>query len=141
MKLSELSTDRALDVLCELTPYVSNIAEDEQVLSALNGFMSQSEDVNDGKGEDDSMSAKGIRFFGGLIKNVPLLLKTHRPDVYGILSVLNETPVEEIAAQPFGEAVIQVKSVFRDSELLDFFKSSARQAQKEPSAPSASAPA
>lgn len=35
MKLSELTTDRALDVLCELTPAVANIVEDKAVASAL----------------------------------------------------------------------------------------------------------
>lgn len=151
MKLSELSTDRALDVLCELTPYVSNITEDEQVITALDSFMDQSANVKENEEEKNerekneetgiSVSAKGIKMFGELIKNIPLLLKTHRPDVYGILSVLNETPVEEIASKPFGEAVRMAKDVFSDNELLDFFKSSARQKKTEPSAPSASAPA
>lgn len=138
MKLSELGTDRALDVLCELTPYASSIMEDLEILSALNGFMNQSADAKD---DDASMPEKGIRMFGGLIKNIPLLLKTHRPDVYGILSVLNEKNAAEIAAQPMGETVRQIKDVFRDNELLDFFKSSVRQEKTEPSAPSASAPA
>lgn len=138
MKLSELSTDRALDVLCELTPYASSIMEDDEILSALGGFMNQSADA---KEDDASMSEKGIMMFCGLVKNIPLLLKTHRPDVYGILSVLNEKTVAEIAAQPAGETIKQIKDVFRDSELLDFFKSSARRAQTEPSAPSAESPA
>ena len=35
MKISELSTDRALDVLCELTPYVANITGDKALLDEL----------------------------------------------------------------------------------------------------------
>lgn len=146
MRLSELSTDKALDVLCELTPYVSNIMEDDDILSALGDFMNRSADekkvdANGAEENDASMSEKGIRMFGGLVKNVPLLLKTHRHDMYGILSVLNEKSVAEIAGLPFGETVRQIKDVFRDNELLDFFKSSVRQEQTEPSVPSASAPA
>ena len=41
MKLSELSTDRALDVLCELTPYISNIASDEKMPGEPGGLSLQ----------------------------------------------------------------------------------------------------
>lgn len=132
MKLSELSTDRALDVLCELTPYVSNVASDEALVSAVGKVVKPKDETN--------VYGAGLMLVERMGEIVPLLLKTHRPDVYGILSVLNEKSTAEIAGQPVCETVRQIKDVFRDSELLDFFKSSARQAQKEPSAPSASAP-
>ena len=35
MKLSELSTGRAADVLCEITPYVANLTGDKALLDAL----------------------------------------------------------------------------------------------------------
>ena len=35
MKLSALNTDRALDVLCELTPYVSSIVSDETIIKPI----------------------------------------------------------------------------------------------------------
>lgn len=146
MKLSELNTDKALDVLCELTPYASSIMEDNEILSALGDFMNQSADEkknadsNDTAENDVSTAEKGIRMFGGMVKNIPLLLKTHRHDMYGILSVLNEKSAAEIAAQPAGETIRQIKDVFRDNELMDFFKSSARQERTEPSALSADSP-
>lgn len=151
MKLSELSTDRALDVLCELTPYASSIMEDEQILSALDGFMGKSvstklengstEENEDNDGEKSvSASAVGIRMFGGMVKNIPLLLKTHRSDVYGILSVVNNRPVAEIVAQNLMDTMRQVRELFQDPELLSFFKSSAQQGQTEPSAHSADSP-
>lgn len=141
MKLSELGTDKALDVLCELTPYASSIMEDGEILSALGDFMSQSADAKGAEENDASTAEKGIRMFGGMVKNIPLLLKTHRHDMYGILSVLNEKSTAEIASQPVGETIRQIKDVFRDSELMDFFRSSVRREQTEPSVPSASAPA
>lgn len=133
MKLSELSTDRALDVLCELTPYVSNVASDEALVSAVGKVVKPKDETN--------VYGAGLMLMERMGEIVPLLLKTHRPDVYGILSALNEKSTVEIAGQPVCETVRQIKDVFRDSELLDFFKSSARQAQTEPSVPSASAPA
>lgn len=132
MKLSELSTDRALDVLCELTPYVYNIASDETVVSAVGKAVTP---------KDTNAYGAVLMLMERMGEIVPLLLKTHRPDVYGILSVLNEKTVDEISAQPIGDTIRQTKDVFRDSELLDFFKSSAQQEHKEPSAPSASVPA
>ena len=35
MKLSQLSTERATDVLCELTPYIANIVEDSALMESL----------------------------------------------------------------------------------------------------------
>ena len=35
MKLSELSTERAADVLCEVTPYIANITGDKALLDEL----------------------------------------------------------------------------------------------------------
>lgn len=143
MKLSELNTDRALDVLCELTPYASNIMEDEQILSALDGFLGQSraekpENGNENNGADAPVD--GIRMFGGMVKNIPLLLKTHRADVYGILSIMNERSVVEISTQPIKDTIQQVREMLEDNELMAFFKSSAQQERTEPSAPSADSP-
>lgn len=124
MKLSELSTDRALDVMCELTPYVSSIIEDDEILAALNNVMPAPSDG----GDADRSRLDGIKMIGGMVKITPLLLKTHRPDVYGILSVVYEKTVDEISAQPITDTIQQVRGVFQDSDLLSFFKSSAQQA-------------
>lgn len=35
MKLSELTTEQAADVLCELTPYIANITGDKALLDEL----------------------------------------------------------------------------------------------------------
>ena len=35
MKLSTVSTDEALNILCELTPYIANISSDEELLKEL----------------------------------------------------------------------------------------------------------
>lgn len=137
MKLSELSTDRALDALCELTPYVANIASDEVVAEAVGKFIGTDDDAD----KDIDIYGKGLMFMGRIGKIIPILLKTHRGDVYGILSVINERPVSEIAAQNLMETMAQVRELFRDEEFAAFFKSSARQAQNAQSEPSADSPA
>lgn len=133
MKLSELSTDYALDVLCELTPYVSSIASDEAMVAAVGKVVDTSGEMN--------LFGKGLLLVERMGEIIPTLLRTHRADVYGILSVLNEKSVNEIAAQPVRDTIRQVREVFQDEDLLSFFRSSARRERNEPSAPSASAPA
>lgn len=133
MKLSELSTDKALDVLCELTPYVSNIASDDAVVGVVGKIVDTNKDIN--------LYRKGLLLVERMGEIVPVLLKTHRPDMYGILSVMNERPVAEIASQKLMDTMEQVRELFRDEEFVGFFKSSARQEQTAPSAPSANSPA
>lgn len=132
MRLSELSTDKALDVLCELTPYVSNIASDDAVVGAVGKIVDTSKDLN--------LYGKGLLLVERMGEIVPVLLKTHRSDVYGVLSVMNERTAAEIASQPVRDTIQQVREMFQDSELLSFFKSSAQQEQTEHSAPSADSP-
>lgn len=136
MKLSELSTDRALDVLCELTPSIASIMEDSEIISALTDAMPPKAD---GAEETDGFAA-GLRVVCGAGKIAPVLLRTHRADVYNILAALNEKSTAEIAAQRLTDTINQTREVFQDEDLLSFFKSSARQAQTEQSAPSAGSP-
>lgn len=133
MKLSELSTDRALDTLCELTPYISNVVSDESVLSIVGKVIDFGEDMN--------LYGKGLMLVERIGEIVPVLLKAHRDDLYNILSVMNERPASEIAGQKLMETMRQVRELLQDEEFLSFFKSSAQQAQSKPSAPSAESPA
>lgn len=133
MKLSDLSTDKALDVLCELTPYVSNIASDDAVVGAVGKIVDTSKDLN--------LYGKGLLLVERMGEIIPVLLKAHRPDVYGILSVMNERSAADIATQKITDTIQQTRELFRDPELLSFFRSSAQQDRTEPSAPSASYPA
>ena len=113
-KLSQLTTEQAADVLCELTPYIANITGDKSLLDELaNKF--------DSKGK----SAAELYTFAAhkYATLVLILLKDHREDVFGVLSVLNETELDKIAKQNIMETMKQVRGLFQDKELLDFFKS------------------
>lgn len=132
MKLSELSTDRAADVLCELAPYVGNITNDKTVVSTIGKVMENGQDLN--------RYGQVMLVVGRIGEFIPLLLKEHRPDVYGILSVMNERPAAEIATQKLMETMQQVKELFQDGDFMAFFKSSAQQGQTEQSSPSAASP-
>lgn len=133
MKLSELSTDRALDVLCELTPCIYNITSDKEIVDSASKVIHA--DLS-----ETSVYGQYLMIADRIVEILPMLLKNHRPDVYGILSILNEKPVSEIAAQPVRDTIRQVREAFQDEDLLSFFRSSAQRAKTESSAPSAESP-
>ena len=133
MKLSELSTDKALDVLCELTPYIKNITDDEAATSSIGKVLDDGQGLN--------LYGRFMLLAGWVGDFIPVLLRTHRADVYGNLSVMNERPVEEIASQKLIDTMAQVRELFRDEDFVSFFNSSAPQGHIEQSAPSAASPA
>ena len=114
MKLSQLSTDKAADMLCELTPYIANITGDKSLLDELAHKF-------DSKGK----SVAELYVFAAMKYTalVPILLKTHKADVFGVLAVLNETTPEAVGNQNVLSTMRQIREAFKDKELLDFFKS------------------
>ena len=115
MKLSEMTTDRAMDVLCEITPCIANITADEELLAELRNAINPKAVKT--KAE---LMVKGVE---KITKLAPIVLKKHKADVFGILAVLNEKTVEEIGKQNIIATMAQVREVIKDKDLMDFFKS------------------
>ena len=115
MKLSELSTERATDVLCEIAPYFMNIVTDEELVGELKSAI-------DFK-EANTMAEKTALIVGKFAKIIPVLLKKRKADIFGILGALNDKTIEEIAKQNVIKTMSQIKDISKDKELLDFFKS------------------
>lgn len=115
MKISEFSTDKALDVLCELVPYIDNILVDEELVAEIKRKVK----LPEGASRSDFLNI-GLEKIN---KIVQILLKKKRADIYGILSVLNETPIEEIGKQNVLVTASQLREVAKDRDLIDFFKS------------------
>ena len=115
MKISEISTERAMDVLCELTPYVTNIVTDENLVAEL-------KEAIDFK-EANTMAEKIALTAGKITKIIPIILKNRKNDVFGIVGVLNEKTIDEIAKQNIIVTMKQIRDIAKDKELLDFFKS------------------
>lgn len=113
-KISDLNTDEVLDALCECSGYVANIAADEKLLQTIGEKL----DVR-------NMTRAGVMVLGAekATKIVPIVLKDHRCDVYGIVAAINGVPVEEIAAQNGIKTAVQIREICKDKELLDFFRS------------------
>lgn len=115
MKISELSTDKALDVICEITPFVDEIATDEELISTLKEKVK----LPEGATRADMLKIGADK----VNKIVPIILKKKRSAVYGILAALNGTSIEKISKQSMISTAKQIKEAVGDKELIDFFKS------------------
>lgn len=104
-----LSTDKAVDILIEITPYIADIINDSDLRKVIDKYK--------------KTPAKQIEYFAELI---PMFLKKHREPVYIILAALNETTVEEIQSQSFAVTVNQIKEIANDKDLISFFTSFAK---------------
>lgn len=103
----KLTTDKAVDVLIEITPYVAEIAADTE----LRGIITKHK------------KAKKSDEFGLFADLVPLFLKKYRPAVYKLLGAVYEKTEDEIAKQEFTETLAQIKEITTDKDLVDFFTS------------------
>ena len=115
MKFSKITTDRAADVLCEITPYIANIVADEELLAELRNAVDPKEVATQAE-----LIAKGIE---KVTKLTPIVLKKRKEDVFGILAALNDKTIEEIGSQNIIATMAQVRDVIKDRDLMDFFKS------------------
>lgn len=115
MKISEISTEKAMDVLCELTPYVTSIVTDEELIAELKSAIDF--------GKANTMAEKMALTAGKITKIIPILLRNKKNDVFGIVGVLNNKTIEEVAKQNIITTMKQIRDIAKDKELLDFFKS------------------
>lgn len=124
MKISQFSTECALDKLCEIVPYADSIMGDDEFVRVFK------EKVNP-TGENITTAAWMLLGMRKASKLVPVLLKRHRDDVYAILAILNSCTVEEIKAQNIITTMMQLREISKDEELVAFFSSCAAKDESE----------
>lgn len=115
MKISQLSTDEGLDVLCEITPFLCSIIEDDNLRDALRKKVKLEADAS-----VTEIYAEAIRKLG---KIIPIVTKTHRDDVYGIVAAVNGKNPDEIAKQNIIKTAGDIRDIINDKEFKDFFSS------------------
>lgn len=118
MKLSEFSTERALDVMCQITPHIVNFAEDQELMGAVIPPKKKNKKLSGAKLSGADAYSYGLKKIPTII---PLLLQKHRQDVFGLLAILNDTTPEKIAEQPILVTVRQIIELTKDDALGDFF--------------------
>ena len=112
MKLFEMKTEDAASVLCEITPRVDNIVQDEEIISVLSTAIDT---------KDKSRASIAMETLRKLTTVTPLLLQKHKKDVFGIMAAVEQKDIKAISEQPFRETVAQAKDLFSDEDLLIFF--------------------
>jgi len=118
MKLSQMSTDKALDCLAALTPYIEKLIEDEEILDI---FKSK-------KAENEAQWLFGLK---RMLTILPQIIGKHKETVFGIVSVVSGRTLEEVAEQSIITTLFDFKEIVNDKDLIIFFTSSAASAQSE----------
>ena len=85
MKLTDLDTSRAADVLCEAGAYALNILTDEELATELKSKIDSSAELS-----RLELYTFGVQKISTLL---PIILKKHRDDVFGILAAVNRCAV------------------------------------------------
>lgn len=110
MKISQMTTDQAADVLIRIADPAANIMHDSDALAMLDDLSNSNAD-------------NAVKFFADNIPKVTVvLLKNHRSDVYEIVAALAEKTIDEVANQKITETIKDIKESW-DGELIDFFGS------------------
>lgn len=119
--LSQMTNDEVSNALCIAAPAVQAIADDEQLVAEMQRVLP--------KGEHSKMD---IYRFGvsRLAVLIPIILKTHRNDLYTALSPFNGVSVEDYGKQSFLVTLSQVRELVKDKDFVDFFSSSFDMGQK-----------
>lgn len=116
MKISELTTDRAADVLCEVSIYALNILSDKELLASLR-MQLEGTDGDRTKAELIAIASEKVA------ELVPLLLKKHKDDVFGIVAAVNGLTLEQVRQQKIIKTMTAIKEMAQDKDLIDFFRS------------------
>ena len=106
MKLSEMSTDKAMEVMANMIPAISRVIDNPKV----SGLFER---------KPDDTSTAGIKFF---VNVATVLLKECKADAAEIIGLLCDKTTEEVCSQNLLVTMKDVMSCY-DKELIDFFTS------------------
>ena len=106
MKLSEFSTDKAADVLCEISVYALNIMADEELRGSLKKLT-----------DDEKPQTVGERYAIGVQR------------IGQWIPLVNNVTVDAILEQNVLVTMRQIRELAEDKDLTDFFKSCASEAK------------
>jgi hypothetical protein len=116
-KISQLTTDEALDVFCEITPYINDIISDEELVEEIKRKI-------DKNGDGELSRIEMLRFGVDKInKIIPIVLKKKRDALLGIIAAMTDSELEDIKKQNIIITLAQVKDLAKDKDLMDFVRS------------------
>lgn len=117
LKISELPSDQAFEVMAKLVPYIYSLSDDDEIRDVKN-----ERNAARSSGDADAGQKVTERYFTTVM---PLLLTKHRDDVFGIVAVLNEKTVDDVRKMPYAKLMecINGAGIF---DIIDFFRFAVR---------------
>lgn len=110
MKISQMTTDQAADVLVRIAEPATNLMHDEEFYKMLEKVA-------------NSQDASPIKFLAdNLTAIVTAFLKNHKQDVFEVVAALSEKTSSDVANQKITETIKDIKDCL-DGDLIDFFGS------------------
>lgn len=110
MKISELNFEQTIEILGNITPYITSIMKDKELIESLKKkTKSDKDDYN-----------RGIDI---LNKSIPVILNSHKEDIIHILAILNFESYETTKNKNIFEVVRDIQNLLDDKELIAFLKS------------------
>lgn len=123
MKFSELTTEQALDVICEITPVVSDIVTDEELSTELKRKIG----INEKMTRADII-AIGLEKISALSN---ILFNKKREAIFSILAAVNLAEIEKVKKQNLMLTLKQIRELAEDKVFWDFVKSCKRTEKSE----------
>jgi len=115
MKLSEMSSNKAADVILQVMPDIEELMKDEELKEIIASRKVKSD------GEDAYSLGKMF-----MIKIATYLLREKRSTVWNILAAMNDKTAEEISEQNVIALTGQIFEVLGDRQLISFLSSPLR---------------
>lgn len=110
MKLSQMTTDQAADVLVRIAEPAANLMHDDEMLAVIQRLA-----------ESDGSNA--LKFISdNLVAVTGVLLGSHKHDVYEILAALSGKDEATISGQKITDTIRDIRDCW-DGDLLGFFGS------------------
>lgn len=122
IKFDEFSNEKALNVICKITPAIGRIFSDEEILKCY------SEGVNPNELKEKGLTDKEIKIkikskaAEKLSDLTILVLEKHRNDIYTILAALNDKTMEEMNNQNVLETLEQTSQFLNHEYLVGFLQ-------------------
>ena len=113
MKISELPTDRGMDVLVEITPYVKKLASCKSLLDVYGKLAKTPEEERN----SDGFAAKTLSAL------IPVWMKECRAELLNIIRIVDGVTEEDIQKLGAIKAFERIGELFGDSDFMSFFVS------------------
>ncbi len=104
MKLSEMTTDKAAELIVEVSPLIDKLIDDELVSDLETVISFEGKTI----GEIYAIGAKKISTI------LSIVIKNHRAELFGIIGMISGKTIEEVAEMKMKDTINEVKTFFND---------------------------